>query len=140
MGDVVPTRIFLEALVNRACGQFFQDRVTQTSPPLWLRIIGEDRLLKLPFQPVELGVERLVTRHQSMLRMPMIASPFATLAEQAIREKKNHVGYPEALLGSRGLDRKLIRTLASSEWVHEHQNVLLIGPSGLARGGRRVSE
>ena len=32
------------------------------------------------------------------LRMPMIASQFGTLAEQAIREKKSHVGYLEALL------------------------------------------
>jgi hypothetical protein len=30
--------------------------------------------------------------------MPMIASQFSTLAEQAIREKKSHIGYPEALL------------------------------------------
>jgi DNA replication protein DnaC len=42
---------------------------------------------------------------------------------------------------SRGLDRKLIRTLASSEWVRQHQNLLLIGPTGIgktwlgARGG-----
>jgi DNA replication protein DnaC len=32
------------------------------------------------------------------LRMPMIASQFGTLAEQAMREKKSHVGYLEALL------------------------------------------
>ena len=32
------------------------------------------------------------------LRMPMIASQFSTLAEQAIREKKSHIGYLEALL------------------------------------------
>jgi DNA replication protein DnaC len=32
------------------------------------------------------------------LRMPMIAAQFGTLAEQAIREKKSHVGYLEALL------------------------------------------
>src|SRR5882672_8843775 len=32
------------------------------------------------------------------LRMPMIASQFGTLAEQAIREKKSYVGYLEALL------------------------------------------
>src|SRR5215472_2009335 len=35
-----------------------------------------------------------------VLRMPMIASQFATLAEQAIREKKSHVGYLEALLAA----------------------------------------
>lgn len=33
----------------------------------------------------------------------------------------------------RGLDRKLIRTLASSEWVRQHQNVLLIGPTGIGK-------
>ena len=33
-----------------------------------------------------------------MLRMPMIGSQFRTLAEQAIREKKTHLGYLETLL------------------------------------------
>jgi DNA replication protein DnaC len=33
----------------------------------------------------------------------------------------------------RGLDRKLIRTLASSEWVKQHQNLLLIGPTGIGK-------
>jgi DNA replication protein DnaC len=33
----------------------------------------------------------------------------------------------------RGLDRKLIRTLASSEWVRQHQNVLLLGPTGIGK-------
>jgi len=28
----------------------------------------------------------------------------------------------------RGLDRKLMRTLANSEWVRQHQNILLLGP------------
>jgi DNA replication protein DnaC len=32
------------------------------------------------------------------LRMPMIASQFSSMAEQAIREKKSHIGYLEALL------------------------------------------
>src|SRR6202049_840392 len=32
------------------------------------------------------------------LRMPMVASQFGTLAEQAIREKQSHIGYLEALL------------------------------------------
>jgi DNA replication protein DnaC len=32
------------------------------------------------------------------LRMPMVASQFGTLAEQAIREKQSHMGYLEALL------------------------------------------
>ena len=33
----------------------------------------------------------------------------------------------------RGLDRKMIRTLASSEWVRQHQNLLLIGPTGIGK-------
>src|SRR6266849_5974419 len=34
---------------------------------------------------------------------------------------------------SRGLDRKLLRTLSSSEWVRQNQNVLLIGPTGIGK-------
>lgn len=33
----------------------------------------------------------------------------------------------------RGLDRKLMRSLASSEWVRQKQNVLLIGPTGIGK-------
>jgi DNA replication protein DnaC len=33
----------------------------------------------------------------------------------------------------RGLDRKLLRTLATSEWVRQHQNVLLLGPTGIGK-------
>lgn len=33
----------------------------------------------------------------------------------------------------RGLDRKLMRTLAMSEWVRHKQNLLLIGPTGIGK-------
>lgn len=33
----------------------------------------------------------------------------------------------------RGLDRKLMRTLASSEWVRVHHNILLTGPTGIGK-------
>ena len=33
----------------------------------------------------------------------------------------------------RGLDRKLMRTLVSSEWVRQRQNILLIGPTGIGK-------
>jgi DNA replication protein DnaC len=33
----------------------------------------------------------------------------------------------------RGLDRKLLRALASSDWVRQHQNVLLLGPTGIGK-------
>jgi hypothetical protein len=33
----------------------------------------------------------------------------------------------------RGLDRKLIRSLASSEWVRQKQNILLLGPTGIGK-------
>ena len=33
----------------------------------------------------------------------------------------------------RGLDRKLMRTLAASDWVRQKQNLLLIGPTGIGK-------
>src|SRR6476469_1858779 len=33
----------------------------------------------------------------------------------------------------RGLDRKLIRTLATSDWVRLHHNLLLVGPTGIGK-------
>jgi DNA replication protein DnaC len=33
----------------------------------------------------------------------------------------------------RGLDRKLVRTLCSSDWVRQHQNLLLLGPTGIGK-------
>lgn len=33
----------------------------------------------------------------------------------------------------RGLDRKLIRSLASSEWVRQKQNIVLLGPTGIGK-------
>jgi len=33
----------------------------------------------------------------------------------------------------RGLDRKLMRTLATSDWVRAHHNILLIGKTGLGK-------
>ena len=35
----------------------------------------------------------------------------------------------------RGLDRKLMRTLAASEWVRQNQNILFIGPPASAKVG-----
>jgi hypothetical protein len=47
------------------------------------------------------------------LRMPMIASQFSSMAEQAIREKKSHIGYLEALLLAEMEERE--RTRLSDE-------------------------
>lgn len=33
----------------------------------------------------------------------------------------------------RGLDRKLLRSLGSSEWIRQKQNVLLLGPTGIGK-------
>ena len=33
----------------------------------------------------------------------------------------------------RGLDRKLVRTLSTSEWVRQHQSILLLGPTGIGK-------
>ena len=50
----------------------------------------------------------------------------ARLKERAVVED---IDYHHA----RGLDRKLMRTLASSEWVRQKQNVLLLGPTGIGK-------
>ena len=42
--------------------------------------------------------EATIKQHCKSLRMPMIASHFSAVAEQAVREKKSHIGYLEALL------------------------------------------
>ena len=42
--------------------------------------------------------EATIKQHCKTLRMPTMASQFSTLAEQAVREKKTHAGYLEALL------------------------------------------
>ena len=42
--------------------------------------------------------EAAIKAHCKVLRVSMMAAQFATLADQAIREKKSHVGYLEALL------------------------------------------
>src|SRR3954468_3602127 len=33
----------------------------------------------------------------------------------------------------RGLDRKLVRTLSSCDWVRQHQSILLLGPTGIGK-------
>jgi len=42
--------------------------------------------------------EATIKQYCKILRMPMMGSQFSSLAEQAVREKKSHVGYLEALL------------------------------------------
>ena len=44
--------------------------------------------------------EATIKTHCKILRMPMMASQFGSLAEQAIREKQSHIGYLEALLAA----------------------------------------
>ena len=47
-----------------------------------------------------------IRQHCKALRMPTIGSQFSTLAEQAVREKKTHLGYLEALLSAESEERK----------------------------------
>lgn len=50
--------------------------------------------------------EAIIRQHCKMLRMPMMGSQFSGLAEQAVRENKNHVGYLEALLNAEVEERE----------------------------------
>ena len=47
--------------------------------------------------------------------MPTMASQFGTLAEQAIREKKTHIGYLEALLTAEIEERERTRLSGGSK-------------------------
>ena len=65
---------------------------------------------------------------------------FALLVDQQWLWKENRAlarRLRSAKLKERGsiedLDRKLMRTLASSEWVRQNQNILLIGPTGIGK-------
>ena len=87
------------------------DRVKPSMSVRWSDTLGPcrlmheyDQLLSSPAenptmsnQMVQLQ-EATIKAQCKALRMPMITSQFGTLAEQAIREKKSHVGYLEALL------------------------------------------
>lgn len=44
--------------------------------------------------------EATIKQQCKLLRMPMVASQFVPLAEQAVKEKQNHCGYLEALLAA----------------------------------------
>src|SRR5438067_13250681 len=44
--------------------------------------------------------EATIKQHCQWLRLPMIASQFSSVAEQAVREKHSHLGYLEALLAA----------------------------------------
>src|SRR6202158_4914267 len=44
--------------------------------------------------------EATIKAQCKQLRMPVMAAQFRSLAEQAVREKKSHIGYLEALLGA----------------------------------------
>jgi DNA replication protein DnaC len=47
-----------------------------------------------------------IRQHCKTLRLPSIGAQFSTLAEQAVREKKTHLGYMEALLSAESEERE----------------------------------
>jgi DNA replication protein DnaC len=50
--------------------------------------------------------EATIKQHCQWLRLPMIASQFSSVAEQAVREKQSHLGYLEALLAAEVEERE----------------------------------
>ncbi len=77
------------------------------------------------------------------LRMPMVASQFGTLAEQAIREKQSHIGYLEALrvktleefdyTQSPNVTAAKMRDLAEGGYIDRAEPVLFIGECGTGK-------
>lgn len=50
--------------------------------------------------------DAIIRQHCKTLRVPTIGAQFSTLAEQAVREKKTHLGYLEALLSAESEERE----------------------------------
>src|ERR1035441_7446680 len=53
-----------------------------------------------------------VRHHCKAVRMPAIGANFVALAEQAVREKRSHIGYLEALLAMEGEERDQLIVIA----------------------------
>src|SRR5437870_13547610 len=51
-------------------------------------------------QPMVQLQEAAIKAQCKQLRMPVMAAQFRSVAEQAVREKKSHIGYHEALLAA----------------------------------------
>jgi DNA replication protein DnaC len=58
--------------------------------------------MKVASEPLD---QASVRQYCKALRMPVVGANFITLAEQAVKEKRNHVGYLEALLAMEGEER-----------------------------------
>ena len=58
--------VVFDSSVQWTLSQLSQDRATGTSFPFRIRIISEDRVLKLLLESVEFGFGGLFRRHQSM--------------------------------------------------------------------------
>ncbi len=88
----------------------------QTATPDMSQLSFEERFAMLVDQQWLWKENRALARRLSL----------AKLKERGVIEDINYQ-HP------RGLDRKLIRTLSSSEWVRHKQNILLIGPTGIGK-------
>jgi DNA replication protein DnaC len=58
--------------------------------------------MKVASEPLD---QASVRQYCKALRMPVVGANFIALAEQAVKEKRNHVGYLEALLAMEGEER-----------------------------------
>jgi hypothetical protein len=65
MCHVLPVRVFFDGMIERRLSEAAQDRVARTPPSFWIGIVSEDRVLKLPLEPIESGFRRLFRWHQS---------------------------------------------------------------------------
>lgn len=89
---------------------------TQLETPDMSQLSFEERFAMLVEQQWLWKENRALARRLSLAR----------LKERGIMEDINYQ-HP------RGLDRKFIRTLSSSEWVRQKQNLLFIGPTGIGK-------
>lgn len=59
--------------------------------------------MKVSSEPLD---QASVRQYCKALRVPVVGANFIALAEQAVKEKRNHVGYREALLAMESEERE----------------------------------
>jgi DNA replication protein DnaC len=86
-------------------------------------------------------LEAATIRQQcKVLRMPTIAAQCAKVAEQAVRERRTHLGYLEALLQAeleereqRLVEAQQIHELAKGDYIAKAEPIIFIGDSGTGK-------
>ena len=109
----MPTEDKLRSLKLYGMLKAFQEQRTQTD---YSQLSFEERFgLLIDQESTERDSKRLIARLRH-----------AKLRQEACIENIDYASH-------RGIDKSMIKTLATCKWVHEHLNVLITGPCGVGK-------